>query len=184
MNEPDPTVGPRPSSRTSEELAALAARVGRMESILMAAAASLAALCLILGELLPYLTFSQDGKTITRSVASFGFSAAAYREADGSSDRASVLLGVAFIGLLVVVVAALAALRTIGSRSGRLRSPWWVGIVATLLVLGVLGVWLTVAVGSGPREVHQGPFWLTAGAIILALLAGSRTAQSLWVQPT
>lgn len=169
--------------------AALDARVSRIESVLVAFAAGLGMVSLVLGELLPYLTFTVGGARpgeMTPSLASYGFRAVAFRNDDGAVDTVAVSTGIAFLGLLAVVIAALAALVVIARRAGGSTSTRWMGIVATLLVVGVLGMWLTAALGVGSDDfaLHQGPFWLTTGAVIFALLVGSPAARAWWVRPT
>jgi hypothetical protein len=165
----------------TNDQAALAARVTRLESILIGFAAGVCMLCLVLGELLPAFTFSQNDQPITASLAAFGFRGVTYRQEDGSSDGSSMFIGIAFIGLLVVVLASLATLMIIGRRAGDLGSRRWAGITTTLLVIGVVGVWLTTAVGNRDPEfeLHQGPLWLTAGAALTAVLVWSETVREL-----
>lgn len=115
-----------------------------------------------------------------------GLQAAAYRTEKGTTDGSAILFAVAFIGLTLVIVAALAALIVIGRRSSSARAVSRIGWVAVLLLIGVTGVWLTAAFALSRSvaraEVHAGPIWLAAGAVLFAVTAGSPLVRSWWVR--
>lgn len=158
-------------------------RIDRLEGVVCGGTAVLVAAVLVLGLLLPYLTLSDGGKVETVDIVSMGFLAMG----SAAHDAVSVLFGVAFLGLSVVVIGAVLVLVGIGRRRGSARVASWARVLRTLLIVGTVGAWLVVALGAGrdPNAafaVHEGIFWLTAGTAGFTCLVSSQTFRQLWVR--
>lgn len=164
---------------------ALESRVVSAENAVARLWALLVAGLLVGGQLMSFLTYELDDDLVTPSLLTFGIGGLGYRDEDGDRDAASLLFGIAFTGLSLLTLVAVISLLGIARRSGP-RSPRWLAPLAVLLVVGVLGAWLTVLVALGRSggddrvDLHAGLPVLTAGVVLYAWLVLSEAGRELW----
>jgi hypothetical protein len=154
--------------------------VGRVVRLV---AVILAELCIVPAIFVPFLTASFDGRDVTGSLLTTPFLAFT-PTSDGPPEGWSVALGIAFLGLLLVMVASVIVLPLLTRTAVPRRLNGVITLVVVLLGIGALGAWVVVGVfatGSEPRTLGPGLPLLTVGAAIAALatfLPASRTARA------
>ncbi|HEY1133848.1 MAG TPA: hypothetical protein VGE77_04670, partial [Nocardioides sp.] len=151
---------------------ALVQRIERLERLFVGAVGALAALLLVAGLLAPYIVPTDpdaedpggdDDLMATLLVA--GFRALGYRSSDGDVVAFSVLAGIGFLGLLVVVLVALGLLWSMASGGAGAGTARAARVVAWLLGVGtgVAGLFELVALGDD-NDVDAGPAVLVLAA--------------------
>ena len=111
------------------------------------------------------------------------FQALGYRDDDGDTDAANVLVGLALLLLLAVVVSAILVLFPVLGRSAGRNVERWAVTTGVLLVLGVAGLWVLVGIGvsgDGGATIEPAMGFLTIGAIAFALLVLPESVRSWW----
>ena len=164
----------------------LAERVAAIEKILLLLPVVLAEVAIILSLFVPYLTTRVDGEDETVSFLTFPFVMLASTD-EGDPEGVEVAFGVAFIVLLLAIVAAIVAIAPIplGRRSeGATRITT---SLVVLLMVGVAGAWLVafIAVTSRtPGELGPGLSLLTVGTVIAAVVTRVPAYRSIWAADT
>ena len=94
--------------------------------------------------------------------------------------------GIAFTGLVVVVLLGFVVLRLVGSRRGTTGQVTFARIVTIVLLVGCAGAWLTVllAMGNSASGFYPAVILLTLGAAVLGGVVLPKTAQTWWVGGT
>ncbi|MFW6776119.1 hypothetical protein ACOACO_17685 [Nocardioides sp. CPCC 205120] len=148
------------------ELRLLGQRVERLEGLVVRTVAWASALCLVLGQLLPFIPVNEDSdeEDVMASLLTAGFRALAFRDSEGETDGFSIAAGIGFLGLLLVTVVALYLLSLIASGSATQGTQRVIGVTATLLVVGTVVAGIFALLSLSAEDV--GPGW---GVVVFAV---------------
>lgn len=158
-------------------------RVEHLEASLTRFWAQVAAVCLVIGVVAPYLSYDPkftDSGTRTRLLTA-GPALLEY-----SRSTFETVLGVGVIVVVLLVVWALVGLIVIGLRTGTKGSRRWIRINAILVLMSAAMLWLPRLLTDGDLEssiafqAGAGPVLFAIGALILAKLAFSRPVYDMW----
>lgn len=167
-------------------------RIANLEKIALILPVVAAEALLISSLFLPFVTvtsYDRDDQAITLSqlgLALFGVAPASSAGLDTSDlDAVGLLFGIAFLGLFVVVLCsvvglAVAARGRIADRAARVLTT-----VGVLLVIGAVGAWLVIALGStseSPWLPEAGSLTLAAGALLAAMLLFLAPFRAIWIR--
>lgn len=160
----------------------LTERVAAIEKIMLLLPVVLAEVAIILSLFIPYLTTRVEGEDETVSFLTFPFVMLTSTD-EGAPGGIEVAFSIAFIVLLLAIVAAMVAIAPIPrDRRSEGATRIITGLVV-LLMVGVAGAWLVafIAVTSAtPGELGPGLPLLTVGTLIAALVTRVPAYRSIW----
>jgi hypothetical protein len=171
------------------QLARLEERIGQLEQLVVRTAAGLSALLLVLGVLLDYISPDSGGVpageendpdvAIWGNLLTLPFKVFGFR--DGPRAGEDVLFGICYLGLLLVVAAALYVLYAVARGDVPARLGRVADVVGWLLVLGTLGA-LPVAIGARSEDTEggMGPAVLVLAAGVALYLLSTRGLRQWW----
>lgn len=111
----------------------------------------------------------------TYNLLSSAFNILGYRNKEGDSDGLSIFFGIAFLVLIVVIIATVFLLLRIGTDGDFLPAGALKKTTCVLLGLGVLGAWATSAL-AGDWSWHPAlPLMTVATFLAIPLLSCSTT---------
>ena len=152
--------------------------------VVLLVAVILAELCIVPAIFVPFLSASFDGREVTGSLLTTPFLAFT-PTSDGAPEAWSVALGIAFLGLLVVMLGSIIVLPLLVRTGVPKRMNGFITVVVALLVVGVLGAWIVVGIfntGTEPRVLGAGLPLLTVGALIAALVTFLPASRNVWAR--
>lgn len=162
---------------TSEDVANEAARrsleqrVSALESILLVLPIILIVTLLVLALFLPFVTTEVSDDDETANLFGLIFSLFAPDES-GELDRGGALFGGAFTVLVIVIIGAILTVPMLARRPLRGRAAVAPLTFAVLLILGTLGAWVVMGMGT---NAEYSP-WFTEPALPVLTLATTLTA--------
>jgi hypothetical protein len=160
---------------TDRDVRLLRQRVERLERLVVQAVCAVAGLALVIGAFLDYLPVKPGAEEddLMSRLAVVGFEAIRYRDDEGHVDGFGIVVGIGFLGLLLVTVVVLWLLGVIASTSSATKRTGPVFRVAvTLLLIGtaVAGLFALVGLGSDEIEVGWGVVVFAGGGLLSLLL--------------
>lgn len=156
-------------------------RIDVLEGILLRTAVAVGVVATGLGLVIPYVTASVDDRMVTASILTIGFKALGA----GDTGPEDAFLGLCYIVLSLVAVAAIAVLLRAWRRDSAPRTGRWAAVLGWLLILGTAGAWLLIWVGVvvyGDWEMRAGVVVLSVGAIAAALVTVVPAGRAFWVR--
>jgi hypothetical protein len=183
-----------PNARDDAPRARLEQRIADLERIAISLPVVAAEALLILSLFLPFVTvtsYSRDDEVVNLwqlGLAFFGVApASASSEGldSGDLDAVGVLFGVAFLGLLVVLLCSIVGLVVLVRGRVSARAARVLSTIGVLLVIGAAGAWLVIALGStseSPWLPEAGSLTLVAGAVLVALVSFLPAFRGIWLR--
>lgn len=181
-----------PTSHDDASRARLEQRVANLEKIAVSLPVVAAEALLILSLFLPFVTvtsYSRDDQVVNLwqlGLTFFGvLPASSAGLSSGDVDAVGVLFGIAFLGLLVVLLCSILGLVVVARGRVSARAARALTAIGVLLVLGAAGAWLVIALGStseSPWLPEAGSLTLVAGAVLVALVTFLPAFRGIWLR--
>lgn len=188
MNDAPESKGPVGSSQESIALEAmrkrLDERVSAIESILMTIPVMVIEVLLVLSLFVPFVTDEVEGETQTVNLFELLFGLFS-PGSDGEVDDSSVVFGVAFAVLVIVIIGSIFTVPILLSRRVSTRAGVTAITFIVLLILGTLGAWTLMAMGlnaDSPWVLEPALPLLTVATVLAAMVAFVPAYRSIWEQ--
>lgn len=186
MNDVPESKGQVGSSQESIALEAmrkrLDERISAVESILMTIPVMVIEVLLVLSLFIPFVTDEVDGETQTVNLFGLLFGLFSLGS-DGEVDDSSVVFGVAFAVLVIVLIGAILTVPILLRRRVTARAGATAITFIILLMLGTLGAWVVMAMGlnaDSPWVLEPALPLLTIAAVLAAMVAFVPAYRSIW----
>ncbi|CAL4860159.1 hypothetical protein MMM2322_01837 [Microbacterium sp. MM2322] len=163
-------------------------RIATVEKAVLLLPALAAEALLIVSLFLPFVTvrsFQKDDEVITLFQLGTLFGGGNSNGESGEVDGVGVLFGVAFLGLMLVMLCAVAAVAVVLRGNVSPRGAAATTTIGVLLTVGTLGAWLVVGLGitaDSPWAPEAGSFTLVAAAVLVAVLAFAPPFRRIWMR--
>ncbi len=167
-------------------------RIATVEKILVLLPVIAAEALLILSLFLPFVTatsYSRDDQVINLSQLGLAFlgvaPAASVGLTSGDIDAVGVSFGVAFMGLFLVMLCSIVGLAFVAHGKVSSRAARVLTTFVVLLVVGVAGAWLVIALSStseSPWLPDAASLTLVAGALLAAVVTFLPGFRSIWLR--
>jgi hypothetical protein len=167
-------------------------RIADLEKIAVGLPVVAAEALLILSLFLPFVTvtsYSRDDEVVSLwqlGLAFFGVAPATSEGVDGGDvDAVGVLFGVAFLGLLVVLLCSIVGLLVVARGRVSTGGARVLTTLGVLLTIGTAGAWLVIALGAtseSPWLPEAASLTLVAGALLVALVTYTPAFRRIWLR--